>query len=322
MFSSFGVSEHAESAYRHLLTTPVLDDLDQVLGEDAATAVAELLDRGLLRHGPDGRLRVEPPERALDLLIAREEEALARRRAALQDLRGGVVDLVAEFVNGRTESFGGLIERVVGADGVRSRLYQLAVSAQREVWTTNPGPAPSRRAIEASRAMDRLSRARGVRSRSIFATEVMADEGMREYLAEVVAAGDEVRLHPDPPVLLFVVDGETALVPADTAKAGAAALVLHSLALVQPMTVLFQQLWQASRPYLAQEAWDGEEDRLRRIVALLSEGQKDEAIARRLDVSVRTVRRLISLAVERMGAQSRFQAGVQAVRRGWVAPEA
>ena len=84
-------------------------------------------------------------------------------------------------------------DEVVGDDAVRSRLYQLAAGARREVWTTNPGPAPSQRALAASRAMDELSRTRGVRSRSIFSTEVLLSEPMCAYLGEVVAAGDEVR---------------------------------------------------------------------------------------------------------------------------------
>ncbi|MBB5870331.1 DNA-binding CsgD family transcriptional regulator [Allocatelliglobosispora scoriae] len=326
MFETFGISAQAESAYSLLLADPGLDPSALTLALDgpADAAVAELIERGLVTpHQAKGRrFRVEPPERALELLIAQEEAALEARRAALADLRGGVADLVAEFVNGRSEVFGGLIEQVIGADAVRSRLYQLAVAARREVWTVNPGPAPSRRALAASRSMDELTRARGVRSRSIFSTAVQISEAMREYLGEVVAAGDEVRLHPDPPVLLFVIDGETAVVPVDTESPGRGALVLHSPALVQPLIVLHRTLWQAAQPFDGQgEAWDAQEDRLHRIVAMLAEGHKDETIARRLDLSVRTVRRLISLAVERLAAESRFQAGVHAARRGWVRAE-
>jgi DNA-binding CsgD family transcriptional regulator len=325
MFETFGVSDLAESAYRILLAAPETDRaaLDRALDGHGAEALAELAERGLVvPHQAKGRhFRVEPPERALDLLIVREEEALEARRAALADLRGGVTDLVAEFVNSHSQVFGGLIEEVIGDDAVRSRLYQLATAAKHEVWTCNPGPAPSRRALAASRTMDQLARSRGVHSRSIFATAVATDDAMREYLAEVVEAGDEVRLHPDPPVLLFVIDGEIAVLPADTESPGRGALILHSKALVEPMRVVYRLLWQASLPFAPGDAWDADEERLRRIVAMLVEGHKDESIGRRLDLSVRTVRRLISLAVERLGAESRFQAGAQAVRRGWVSPD-
>ena len=122
----------------------------------------------------------------------------------------------------------------------------------------------------------------------------------------------------DPPLLLFIVDGDLAVLPADVERPGRGALVLKSPALVQPLMVLHQQLWRAAQPFEPGRDWDSDEERLRRVVALLGDGQKDEAIARRLGLSVRTVRRLISLAVEGLGAESRFQAGVQAVRRGWV----
>ncbi|GIH06927.1 hypothetical protein Rhe02_49940 [Rhizocola hellebori] len=323
MFETFGISDLAESGYRLLLADPSLDPagLERALGGGAKAALAELAERGLVaRREADGpRFRVEPPERALELLIAREEAAIQARRAALAELRHGVGEMVAEYVNGRSHAFDGLIEQVVGDDAVRSRLYQLAVGARREVWTTNPGPAPSARALAASRAMDELTRARGVRSRSIFSAEVLPSEPMRAYLGEVVAAGDEVRVHADPPVLLFVVDAEVAVVPADIRSPGRAALVVHSPALVQPLMAFYHQLWQASRPFdPLGEVGDVEEERLRRIVAMLAQGHKDESIGRRLDLSVRTVRRLISVAVERLAAESRFQAGVHAVRRGWI----
>jgi DNA-binding CsgD family transcriptional regulator len=324
VFETFGISTFAETAYRILLADPGLDlgGLHEAMsGGVADAALAELVDRGLVVPHParDRHFRVEPPERALDVLIAQEEAAIEARRAALADLRGGVAELVAEFVNGRSQVFGGLIEQVVGDDAVRSRLYQIAVAAQREVWTVNPGPAPSRRALAASRSMDALARGRGVRSRSIFSTEVLVDEAMNEYLSEVLAAGDEVRLHVDPPVLLFVVDRDIAVVPADTEAPGQGALVLHSKALIEPLVVLYQQLWQTSQAFDSSAGLlDADEQRLRRIVAMLAEGQKDESIARRLDLSVRTVRRLISLAIERLTAESRFQAGVRAVQQGWV----
>jgi DNA-binding NarL/FixJ family response regulator len=35
-------------------------------------------------------------------------------------------------------------------------------------------------------------------------------------------------------------------------------------------------------------------------------------------MSLRTVRRRVAELIEELGAQSRFQAGVEAVRRGWI----
>lgn len=46
----------------------------------------------------------------------------------------------------------------------------------------------------------------------------------------------------------------------------------------------------------------------------------DRVIASRLDISVRTCRRHIAVVFEKLGAESRFQAGALAVQRGWVTP--
>jgi DNA-binding NarL/FixJ family response regulator len=45
-------------------------------------------------------------------------------------------------------------------------------------------------------------------------------------------------------------------------------------------------------------------------------GAKDETIARQLGVSLRTVRRRVAELMDELGASTRFQAGMEAVRRG------
>jgi DNA-binding CsgD family transcriptional regulator len=54
-------------------------------------------------------------------------------------------------------------------------------------------------------------------------------------------------------------------------------------------------------------------------VQLLAAGHTDDAIARRLGVSPRTARRIANTLMARLGARGRFQAGVHAVRAGWLA---
>jgi len=56
----------------------------------------------------------------------------------------------------------------------------------------------------------------------------------------------------------------------------------------------------------------------RLLLGQLAGGAKDEQIARALGLSVRTVRRRVAELLEELGADSRFQAGVEAVRRGWI----
>lgn len=61
-----------------------------------------------------------------------------------------------------------------------------------------------------------------------------------------------------------------------------------------------------------------DESRVREVYLLLGQGHKDDAISRRMGISVRTVRRLVACGMEILGVDSRFEAGAQAARRGWL----
>lgn len=54
------------------------------------------------------------------------------------------------------------------------------------------------------------------------------------------------------------------------------------------------------------------------MLRLLSLGATDEFAAAQLGISVRTVRRMVAQIMNRLGARSRFQAGVKAADRGWL----
>ena len=55
-----------------------------------------------------------------------------------------------------------------------------------------------------------------------------------------------------------------------------------------------------------------------RILSLLSDGRSDATIARQSGVSLRTVERRVRALMDRLDAKTRFQAGAQAARRGWI----
>lgn len=54
------------------------------------------------------------------------------------------------------------------------------------------------------------------------------------------------------------------------------------------------------------------------VMQLVASGLKDDSVARCLGVSVITVRRRIRQFRERVGAESRVEAAVIGVRRGWL----
>ncbi|HEX5861291.1 MAG TPA: helix-turn-helix domain-containing protein, partial [Nocardioides sp.] len=54
------------------------------------------------------------------------------------------------------------------------------------------------------------------------------------------------------------------------------------------------------------------------LLQQLAAGAKDEQIARVLGISLRTVRRRVADLLSELGVDTRFQAGAEAVRRGWL----
>jgi len=56
----------------------------------------------------------------------------------------------------------------------------------------------------------------------------------------------------------------------------------------------------------------------RELLGLLAEGLTDEVVAKRLNVSLRTERRMVAELMRRLGANGRFDAGVKAARRRWI----
>ncbi|HEX2497159.1 MAG TPA: helix-turn-helix transcriptional regulator [Actinomycetes bacterium] len=56
----------------------------------------------------------------------------------------------------------------------------------------------------------------------------------------------------------------------------------------------------------------------RQLLTLLTQGMKDRAIARYLGIGERTVQRRLNRLMTELGAQTRFQAALNAVRRGWL----
>jgi DNA-binding NarL/FixJ family response regulator len=112
-------------------------------------------------------------------------------------------------------------------------------------------------------------------------------------------------------------DDHTALLVPEPDRPGLdESLVVHAGGLLSAFTGLFETLWTLGVPVSGDRAPLSEQDR--KIVTLMAAGVTDEAIARRLDLSRRTVVRRIAVLLDRLGATTRFQAGVQAAHRGWL----
>lgn len=118
-------------------------------------------------------------------------------------------------------------------------------------------------------------------------------------------------VHALPPMAVF--GTETALVSSTWAGGAEGHLLVRAPALVALVRELFEQYWRGATPLLP----PGDQvDERRVILELLMLGTKDESVARQLGVSLRTVRRRIAELMDELGVSTRFQAGMEAVRRG------
>jgi DNA-binding NarL/FixJ family response regulator len=89
--------------------------------------------------------------------------------------------------------------------------------------------------------------------------------------------------------------------------------------LIEHLYAMFEFMWISGKSFETDntDAAGADRDELWQVILeQLAEGVKDDAIAHRLGLSVRTCRRHIAAIMEHLGASSRFQAGVLAHRRG------
>ena len=155
----------------------------------------------------------------------------------------------------------------------------------------------------------------GRRMRGLYPADVVTDPQRLDYVRRWARAGEEIRLmvHALPPMAAF--GTEVALVSSTWGGGVEGQLLVRAPALVALVRELFEQYWQRAVPLLPVEP-GGDVDERRRILELLMLGSKDEYIARHLKMSLRTVRRRIADIMEDLGARTRFQAGMEASRRG------
>jgi DNA-binding CsgD family transcriptional regulator len=203
------------------------------------------------------------------------------------------------------------LEIVAGHQAIGARVRQVLDTAADELLVLgNPafGGAAGATGVGGGWS-DPLSR--GVRTRRIDAAEAIARQA---------SAAEQVRICAQPPTEFVIADRAVALLPvADEGTVVAdSVLVVRSSVLLAALVRLFELLWQSSVPVSRREAEPPADERL---LLLLAAGLKDEAIARRLGISLRTVHRRTSELLDRLGARTRFQAGAEAVRSGMLLRE-
>jgi hypothetical protein len=322
VLAAVGLEPDDQAVYEALIEGPAtLAYLEQVSHLDSARLRA-VLDR-LEEAGLVGRLAGAPvryaaaaPEVALEALLLRQEERLQRARLHAQQL-----------VARHRRAFPGqdparLVEVVTGRVAVLQRFEHVQRSARREIRAIDKPPyaTPSgnRNPVEGELL------GRGIRYRVIYDPGGLEDyHDLRADLEKSTALGEQARVLPGAPTKLILADDRVGLIPLQAAPSTIESIVVvHPSALLQALGALFDSLWARALPLPLRldevVSDDGPTTDEMRLLALLTTGVPDVVIARQLGLSYRTFQRRLHELMGRLGAETRFQAGIRAVKLGWI----
>jgi DNA-binding CsgD family transcriptional regulator len=325
VLESFGLTRLTESVYRLVLAEPSwgVDELVTHLRTDEATirsCLDELAELALLQPSWDepGGLRPVSPQVGLAALVAQAEADIAERQHRMERARAAMLAAAAEHETHRDRV---ALTVLRGLDEVRGRLEELAESAVQEVCSLTPGQAHREDTHSAGRSTSLRPLERGVSLRGLYLESFRNDPATLDYLRWMTEHGGLVRTVPTLPMMMVIVDRQRALVPLDPDDSRLGAIEVTAPGVVLALHALFEQMWAAGTPFGERAApVDGLTGQERELIQILADGATDETAARRLGVSLRTVRRMMANLMERLDASSRFQAGVLAAQQGWLGP--
>jgi DNA-binding CsgD family transcriptional regulator len=198
----------------------------------------------------------------------------------------------------------------------------LLASAHREVLVMSTLAVADRDPIGGVRRVDHDNLRRGVRYRVIVPDTARTAPVLATRLGTLALAGADTRTVPEVPTDALVIDGSVVVLPVDRTSGGRSlgTAVFRLSSVVTTTAELFERVWLSAVPMTPSDMPEAAElnAREKELLSLLSSGSTDESAAVRLGVSVRTVRRMVADIMNRLGARSRFQAGVKAADRGWL----
>lgn len=317
------LSPQAWELYRRLVTAGGIGR-DPSDGQTVNPVERELVDHQLASlYSMAGQVRLVPvaPAAALqDMLRSRHERLDAERDslfAAYREAEG--LQRAYEHRQGRSADDAG-ITVLTDPSEIALLSGRLQHTAERDfcVWSTGPTKEVDAAVIYETPRPEQIRRK--VRFRTLCDQDYLTRPSQREAMRLCLLAGEEVRMVPSLPTKMVLVDDSSLLLPIVPNGLDGAALITAAH-LVAAFRAVFEHYWRDSAPF-GDQTDDGAggcglTSPQRAVVRLLLLGWKDEAIARSLDISARTVRRHLQDVMDRLGARTRIQVGAELTRRGW-----
>ena len=266
----------------------------------------------------DGRMIVKSPTEAMAALLAEQADIAAGVRARLDDLAAAAGFLTAAASRpgprdvDNTQPLDG--EQTEGGDPL-SLLTALISQSTGELMWLRPDAWRIPRESAVSRVVGSAI-ANGRRSRAIYPVRALTEAP--EALRSRAEAGEQVRVISDLATRLIVIGTTHAVLPEPLGARDSPRVLIRQPSIVGALTIMFELLWERADPVPELGLSTSRPAMRRHLLDQLAQGAKDEQIARSLGLGLRTVRRRIADILIELGVDTRFQAGAEAVRRGWL----
>ena len=322
VLTALGLGPAEERIYQQLapLSGGPLADVANVLG----TTTGQLPDRlaGLVEGGmvdlSGGKVTVLPLAVLVTRLIDEESQAADRSREHLRELAQAIPFLVASAARpgpGQMEELGSLDGELSAGGNALQLLTDLIETSKGDLLWWRPDawllPRESAISVVVGRAV-----ASGRRSRAIYPLRALHEAP--EVLQARARQGEQVRVIDEMPTRMLVISGTHAILPEPLGFADEPRILVRQPAIVGALTLLFERYWEQAIALPDLDTRRPRVDVRGSLLRQLAAGAKDEHIARTLGLSLRTVRRRVADLMIELGADTRFQAGVEAARRGWL----
>ncbi|MGW2342268.1 LuxR C-terminal-related transcriptional regulator [Streptomyces sp. NPDC001661] len=203
----------------------------------------------------------------------------------------------------------------LGAEGGTASDGWVVRHARREVRLTFAPASGACRLGEAEEWYRDLARA-GVAVRSLYPRDAASPSELDAHMARARATGAQCRMVPVGMAFAAVVDREAVYLAPSRGREQ----VFRTPAAAEVLIEVFDHLWRSARHAgsegAASDVRHGLSAQQVCALQLMSSGMKDDKIARMMNISPRTLSRLVAGAMDLLGAASRFEAGVKAQGMG------
>ncbi|CAB4699112.1 unannotated protein [freshwater metagenome] len=289
-----------------------------VTTDELVKEVAPLVEHRIVRI-EDARLFILTPAETVSAVLQETASSAARAQSRLEDIVRAIPFLTASNARPRDADMHS-VEPIDGEISTGGAPAVLLTSLIRESSGDLLWLRPDLFRVPAEDVMAPIVEqavAAGRRSRAIYPVRALTEA--RDTLEFRASIGEQIRLLPDVVTRMVVLGTTHVILPEPLGMRHEPRSLVRQRGLVDAMTLWFEAMWERASPLPSNAGGiETRPDLQRFLLQQLAAGAQDEQIARRLGVSLRTVRRRVADMMTELGADTRFQAGVEAARRGWI----